>query len=50
VACENAGRHLEGIVKHFAHQDEKQRAGHRHLATAKFSQSHSGMGGTLTAD
>ena len=50
VACENAGRHLEGIVKHFAHQDEKQRSSHRHLATAKFSQSRSGMGGTLTAD
>jgi hypothetical protein len=50
VACENAGRHLEGMVKHFEHQDEKKRANHRRLATAKFSLSHTGMGGTLTAD
>lgn len=50
VACEIAGRHLEGMVKHFAHQVEKRRASHRHLATAKFSLSHTGMGGSLTAD
>ena len=50
VACENAERHLEGIVKHFEHQDEKRRLGHRRVATAKFSLSHTGMGGSLTAD
>jgi hypothetical protein len=50
VACENAERHLEGIFNHFEHQDEKQHAGHRRVATAKFSLSHSGIGVSLGAD
>jgi hypothetical protein len=49
VACENAERHLEGMAKHFEHQDGKQRANHRRLATAKLSLSHTRMGSTFTA-
>lgn len=49
LACENAERHLEGIAKHFEHQDWKQRASQRRLATAKLSLSHTGISGALTA-
>jgi len=49
VACENANRHLEGIARHFEHQDSKQRLA-RKMPTTKRSLSRSSMGGTITSE